>query len=171
MPNEALANDVPALPDVVLSEPDYRAFCDALDASARGRAFLDEYARRNRHANTELLLGAIDRMEAMVRGYAATSEADRIRQELRALLAALEAARPAVDGSSAALKAARLAALIAFVQHRIESIVGGGPVLPAEVAALVMPDEVVDVARAHLAVVPRNEEPELPIPAPAKKRI
>jgi hypothetical protein len=167
MPNEALANDLPALPDVVLSEPDYRAFSDALNASARGRAFLDEYARRNRHSNTEVLLGAIDRMEGLVRSYTATSEADRIRQELRALLAALDAARPAVDASSAALKAARLAALIAFVQHRIESIVGGSPILPDEVAALVMADEVLDVTRARIAVVPREEEPELPIPAPA----
>ena len=167
MPNEALANDLPALPNVVLSEPDYRAFSDALNASARGRAFLNEYARRNRHANTEILLGAIDRMEGLVRSYTATSEADRIRQELRALLAALEAAKPAVDASSSALKAARLAALIAFVQHRIESIVGGRPILPAEVAALVMADDVLDVTRARIAVVPCDEEPELPIPAPA----
>src|SRR5450759_2217190 len=106
MPNEVLATEVLApLPEVALSEPDYRAFCAGLDASA------------------------------------------------------------------AAIKAAKLAGLIGFVQHRIESIVApmrAQSPLPPEVAALVlMDDEAVEVARSHLVVVPRADEPELPIPAPA----
>ena len=175
MPNEVSANQVLAnevltpLPEVALSEPDYRAFCAALEVSARGRAFLAEYARRNRHADTETVLAALDRLEALVRSQNATTEADRIRQELRAMLAAMRSAQPVIDASAAAIKAAKLAALIGFVQHRIESIVANeqSP-LPAEVAALVLPEEmVVETARSHLAVVPRADEPELPIPAPA----
>ena len=56
MPNEplALAIKPPAAP----SEDDYQAFCAALSESARGRAFLAEYARRNRNADTEVLLAA-----------------------------------------------------------------------------------------------------------------
>lgn len=172
MANEILANEVLApLPEIALSEPDYRAFCAALEASARGRAFLAEYARRNRHANTEVLLTALDRLETLVARQAPTSDADRIRQELRALLAALRAAQPAIDESAAAIKAAKLAAMLGFVQHRIESIVADEQRrLPAEVAALVLPQETSQEApppeRARLAVVPRSEEPELPIPSP-----
>jgi hypothetical protein len=177
MPNEVLATEVLApLPEVALSEPDYRAFCAALEASARGRAFLAEYARRNRHADTATVLAALDRLEALVRRQSASAEADRIRQELRALLAAMRGAQPAIDAGAAAIKAAKLAALIGFVQHRIESIVEptrAQSALPPEVAALVLMDKeladdpVVEAARSHLAVVPRADEPELPIPAPA----
>ena len=170
--NPVLAHEVLAhLPEVALSEPDYRAFCAALEASARGRAFLAEYAKRNRHADTETVLAALDRLEAQVARQAASTEADRIRQELRALLAALAGAQPAIDASAAAIKAAKLTALIGFVQHRIESIVAPTrqpSALPPEVAALVlMDDKAVEAAHSHLAVVPRADEPELPIPAPA----
>ncbi|MBI3702938.1 MAG: hypothetical protein HY244_03575 [Rhizobiales bacterium] len=175
--NQVLANEVLApLPEVALSEPDYRAFCAALEASARGRAFLAEYARRNRHADTEIVLAALERLEAQVARQAASTEADRIRQELRALLAALAGAQPLIDASSAAIKAAKLAALIGFVRHRIESIVAPArepSALPPEVAALIMLDAepaeepAPEAARAHLTVVPPAEQPELPIPAPA----
>lgn len=172
MPNEVLANEaLTSPPEVALSEPDYRAFCTALEASARGREFLADYARRNRHADTATVLAALDRLEALVRSQSASSDADRIRQELRALLAAMRSAQPVIDASAAAIKAAKLAALIGFVQHRIESIVAPTRVqspLPPEVAALVlMNDPAVDAVRSHLAVVPRADEPELPIPAPA----
>ena len=49
-------------------EGDYQAFCDALSASARGRAFLAEYTRRNRNADTEQLLAAIGRLQSLVTG-------------------------------------------------------------------------------------------------------
>ena len=48
----------PGAPD----EADYHAFCTALSESARGRAFLAEYARRNRNADTRPLLNAIERL-------------------------------------------------------------------------------------------------------------
>ena len=118
--NQVLANEAPApLPEVALSEPDYRAFCAALEASARGRAFLAEYARRNRQADTATVLAALDRLETLVRSQNATARAPSA--------------------------------------------------LPPEVAALVMVDKelAVEAARSHLAVVPRTDEPELPIPAPA----
>ena len=35
--------------------------------SARGRWFLEEYARRNRNADTKLVLSAIERLERLVR--------------------------------------------------------------------------------------------------------
>lgn len=46
------------------SEDDYKAFYSVLASSARGRAFLAEHTRRARHAETEMLLAAIARIEA-----------------------------------------------------------------------------------------------------------
>ena|SRR5664280_1077135 len=79
MPNEplALAIKPPAAP----SEDDFLALCAALSESARGRAFLAEYARRNRHADTEALLVAIGRIEARLRADA--SAVQRLRDDLR----------------------------------------------------------------------------------------
>jgi hypothetical protein len=130
-----------------VAENDYRSFCAALGASARGRAFLSEYARRNRHADTEVVLQALARLEKTARGQGTAPEADRIRQDLRALLDTLRTARPQIDSTPGAIKAATLAALIDFVQARIE--------------ALVTP------ARAGLSQVPDLEQPELPIPQPS----
>ncbi len=65
MPSETTARaeqSQPPAPD----EGDYQAFCAAVSASARGRAFLAEYARRNRNADTEALLTAIERLQSVV---------------------------------------------------------------------------------------------------------
>lgn len=129
-----------------VAEDDYRSFSAALGASARGRAFLHEYARRNRHADTEVVLTALDRLESVARGQKTAPEAERIRQDLRALLGTIRSARPQIDQTPGAIKAATLSALIEFVQARIE--------------ALVQP------MNAPLASVPEPEQPELPMPQP-----
>jgi hypothetical protein len=49
-------------------EGDYDAICATVRLSARGRWFLDEYARRNRNADTRLVLAAIERLETVVQG-------------------------------------------------------------------------------------------------------
>jgi hypothetical protein len=48
------------------AQADYDAICAALMHTARGRWFLEEYAKRNRSADTKLLLTAIQRIEAVV---------------------------------------------------------------------------------------------------------
>ncbi|HEY4981069.1 MAG TPA: hypothetical protein VII24_03795 [Pseudolabrys sp.] len=168
-----MANETLALPkqppDGAPNEHDYQAFCAALSASARGRAFLAEYARRNRHADTQMLLAAFGRLEALVARHTAAPEADRIRQELRALLGAILTARPQINACAGAVKAAKLVALLELVQRRIEAIVvpvqaaspdqPGAPAMPEAPAA--------EAARLHLAVVEPPDEPELPIPSPA----
>src|SRR5689334_19366993 len=45
---------------------EYEAFLGVLSSSARGRAFLAEHARRARQADTETLLAALARIEAML---------------------------------------------------------------------------------------------------------
>jgi hypothetical protein len=49
-----------------MNEDDYEALLGTLSASVPGRAFLAEFARRNRAAETETLLAAMARLEAMV---------------------------------------------------------------------------------------------------------
>jgi len=46
------------------SETEYDAVYAAVTATERGRWFLTEYANRNRHADTELLVAAMERIEA-----------------------------------------------------------------------------------------------------------
>ena len=65
-----------------ISDADYEAIEGAVMETARGRWFLAEYARRNRHADTIMLLGAIDRLEAALRGDKALQSIERIRFDL-----------------------------------------------------------------------------------------
>lgn len=145
--NSALRRDASA----AVAEDDYQSFCQALGASARGRAFLEEYARRNRHADTEIVLEALGRLEETARTHKPANDADRIRQDLRALLDTLRTAKPQTENSPSAIKAATLSALIDFAQARLEALV-------------TMPDAF--SALEALAAVPAPEQPELPIPQP-----
>jgi hypothetical protein len=56
---------IPPTPPV---EGDYDAICATVRQSARGRWFLDEYARRNRNADTRLVLAAIEHLGTVVQG-------------------------------------------------------------------------------------------------------
>jgi hypothetical protein len=73
---------------------DYDALCAALCATARGRAFLDEHARRARRKDTALALQALSRLEEQLRNRDTASEGTaRFRGELRALHSAVVSAR------------------------------------------------------------------------------
>jgi chemotaxis regulatin CheY-phosphate phosphatase CheZ len=65
-----------------LNESDYEAIESAVMETMRGRWFLAEYARRNRHANTQVLLTALDRIESTLRGQRAAEPAERIKYDL-----------------------------------------------------------------------------------------
>jgi chemotaxis regulatin CheY-phosphate phosphatase CheZ len=65
-----------------LSDADYEAIEGAVMETARGRWFLAEYARRNRNADTNMLLKALDRIEAAMRGESSVEPVDRIRFDL-----------------------------------------------------------------------------------------
>jgi hypothetical protein len=151
-------------------EGDYQAVCAALSESERGRAFLAEYARRNRAADTELLLAALDRLTVLVRADAAAL--DRLRGDLRMLLIAIRLARPEIDAANVPGKAARLTVLLDMLERRIDAMADTKSEIAAPanetLGAHAMPDEpAVEDARARLAVVPPPDEPELPIPSPA----
>jgi chemotaxis protein CheZ len=51
-----------------ISETDYDAIEAAVKETARGRWFLEEFAQRNRHADTRLVLDAIQRLQRSVLG-------------------------------------------------------------------------------------------------------
>jgi chemotaxis protein CheZ len=65
-----------------LSEVDYEQIEGAVMETARGRWFLAEYARRNRNADTTMLLKALDRIEGAMRGERSVEPVDRIRYDL-----------------------------------------------------------------------------------------
>lgn len=171
MPTETTAQveQLPNAPD----EGDYQAFCEALSASARGRAFLAEYARRNRNADTEQLLAAIGRLQSLVATPATPETLETIKQELRALHDEIVMAQCELDASILATKAAKLAELMALVERRIANMLEApgrevDPVIEAPPQPPESPPEPVeDTERAHLTVVPLPEQPELPIPSPA----
>jgi len=152
-----MANDAaaPLQPAGTPSEDEYQTFCAALSASARGRAFLAEYTRRHRGADTETLLAALARLETLVR---ARPGADSAQPELRKLLASIRLARPELEQSALPARAAKLAVLLDLLERRLEALAdappGGGPAVEA----------------GRLAAVPPPEEPELPIPTPAAAR-
>jgi hypothetical protein len=156
MPNETLALAIAPLP-VAPGEDDYRAICAALSESERGRAFLAEYARRNRHADTQALLAAIERLEARLQ--ADGSAVQRLRDDLRMLLIAIRLARPEIDAGNPATQAVKLSKLLDLLERRIEAM--------AEVNSTdAAPDDSAQAARTQLAVVPPPDEPELPMPSP-----
>ena len=151
MTNAPLA--LAAVPPDALDD-EYRALHEALSESARGRAFLSEYGRRNRHADNEALLAAIERIEARLRADA--SAVQRLRDDLRMLLIAIRLARPDIDAAGPAAKAVKLSALLDLLERRIDAMSEPKP------AALSPPED--ENASAMLAAVPALDEPELPIP-------
>src|SRR5215471_15903255 len=66
----------------VLSEADYSAIEAAVMETERGRWFLAEYARRNRHADTTMLLSALDRIEAAMGDERSVQSVERFRFDL-----------------------------------------------------------------------------------------
>ena len=118
MANEPLARAFgpPDAPD----EDGFLTLRAALSASARGRAFLAEYLRRNRYADTEAVLKAIARIEARLQADA--SAVERMRGDLRLLLMAVRLARPKIDAAGPAARAAKLSQLLDLFERRIEAM-------------------------------------------------
>jgi hypothetical protein len=94
MPHEPLA-----LPDILAGLPDeadYGAMHAALMATERGRRFLAEFADRNRHADTTMVVGAIARVEAAIRGETAAPAAAAIADDLLEIAAAIDRLEAAI---------------------------------------------------------------------------
>jgi hypothetical protein len=95
MPDEPFAITPSAPPPP--TEADYEAIHTAVMETERGRWFLIEYARRNRNADTALILAAIDRIEALWRERRpAASPAERMRFDLVEMAKAIAQTRAEV---------------------------------------------------------------------------
>ena len=66
MAHQAFALSPIAARATLPSEEDYEAIREAFMETARGRWFLDEYAKRNRNADTRLVLDAVARIEESI---------------------------------------------------------------------------------------------------------
>jgi chemotaxis regulatin CheY-phosphate phosphatase CheZ len=62
-----------------LSEADFEAIAAAVNETERGRWFLAEYARRNRHTDTKQVLEAIEKLERSLAARSETTHEDSIR--------------------------------------------------------------------------------------------
>ncbi len=80
----------PTLPSPLRQE-DYLAIEAAVMETARGRWFLSEYARRNRNADTDTLLGAIDKLEkTLVKERAPGMAVERLKMDLADIAHSIE---------------------------------------------------------------------------------
>src|SRR5438876_2875889 len=105
-------------------EEDYAAISEAFMETSRGRWFLTEYAKRNRNADTRMVLDAVARIEQSLAaqkedGLAAQREAQAAAAAADAGLneARLNEARLA----EARLAEARLAETMAAIRHAVEA--------------------------------------------------
>jgi len=126
------------------NEADYQAFYDALMDDERGRWFLAEYGRRNRNADTGVLLKALNRVEVLVR-LGTPDVLERLRQELRAIVALIRQGCADAAGDTNASRGEKLLMLLDQVERRIGAMIGESAG-DTEVSS--------DAPRAHLAVVP-----------------
>ncbi len=104
-----------------VSEEDYQAFVAAVSVSARGRALLDEHARRHRRADTAALLEAMTRLEAQLASQ--PSRAD-IADELNALAESVRSISSQIDAVQLAAAVTKLAATLENVQQRLSPLAG-----------------------------------------------
>jgi hypothetical protein len=98
---------------------DFDAAYAALTATEAGRHFLSELVKRNRNADTQMVVGAIARVEAAIRGDPAPEIPAIVTRELTEIAAALDRAAAevaAVQASAATLPAAIILAAIERVQ-------------------------------------------------------
>ncbi len=89
-------------PSSLEEESDYDTICATVMESARGRWFLEEYARRNRNADTRLVLAAIERIDRLIRSDR-SPQADRgFRSDLLEMARTIAQTRAEIAGESEA---------------------------------------------------------------------
>ncbi len=147
-------------PAETLGESEYLALVQALSESARGRAFLDEHARRSRSAETKILLTAIERIEAQVR----PRPRDPVYDDLGQVLEELRAARARIEAGGKMAKADQLGALLELLLRRITKLLPPSAA-PAARAAAPPPQPAPSPAAAPRPAAQRwLEEPLVPPP-------
>jgi hypothetical protein len=91
-------------PDCEVTDGDYDAIESAIMQSARGRWFLSEYMRRHRHAETELILSAINNIKTNIDSRGSTKgHSPNIADQSRGVVRLLKAGRSEKPNDSPAL--------------------------------------------------------------------
>jgi hypothetical protein len=102
MADEAFALSPIAARAAQPSEEDYDAIREAFMETSRGRWFLSEYAKRNRNADTRMVLDAVARIEENIAAQRQQAAAGELAEALAAIRKAVDEARAsaslAVDG-------------------------------------------------------------------------
>src|SRR4029077_1691251 len=114
VPDESMAEEHTSLSPSAAPPPtgaDYDAIYAAVMETTRGRWFLTEYAKRNRNADTELLLAALERIETGWRDRRPAPPAERLRVDLVAMAKAIARTRAEIaaikpDGEAGTLSEA-----------------------------------------------------------------
>jgi hypothetical protein len=154
-----------------LSESEYDAIFATVMGSERGRWFLNEFSRRNRHTDTVQVIAAIARIESIF------STAERIKDVVRAMRERrfdpttcdqIEGLASAILNASALRKpgdrrAEKLADALVYLEHRIAAMIANvASAAPHEIAATEAAAELVHVedraALTEAAVAPRTDQ-------------
>lgn len=139
MPDDSRASNI--TPPPAFGGADYDAIFAALAGSERGRWFLEEYGRRRRGADTDLVLAAIGRIEAAMQPREPASRTplpDTVRRDLTGAAEALSRARQGIGYGGIATAgeaetgdaAGILRTLIDEIDWRLQSLTEA--LLPAE---------------------------------------
>src|SRR6267143_1351855 len=81
------------------SEEDYAAISEAFMETSRGRWFLGEYAKRNRNADTRMVLDAVARVEENLAAQRQAAPDNGLAEALVAISSAVDEARAAAAGA------------------------------------------------------------------------
>src|SRR6202795_5395438 len=95
MADEAFALSPISARAALPSEEDYDAIREAFMETSRGRWFLGEYAKRNRNADTSMVLDAVARIEETLAGQRQQQVEDRLAEGLAIIRSALDEAAQA----------------------------------------------------------------------------
>jgi hypothetical protein len=102
MANEAFALSPITARPVQPGEDDYHAISEAFMETARGRWFLAEYAKRNRNADTRLVLDAVARLEESLAAQSLAAQRQAVEPDPGPAVAeAIAAIRDAVEAAQA----------------------------------------------------------------------
>ena len=118
MADEAFALSPISARATLPSEEDYAAIAEAFMETSRGRWFLTEYAKRNRNADTRMVLDAVARIE---QNLAAQREEDLAREESLEREDGLSAQQAAEAVAAAAAAQERLTEALAAIRSSVEA--------------------------------------------------
>ena len=119
MADEAFALSPISARAALPGEEDYAAISEAFMETSRGRWFLTEYAKRNRNADTRMVLDAVARIEQSLAAQKEESQTAQLAQ--REALSAQQQAMDAAAAKSTASAAAAVAAAMEAADHRLKA--------------------------------------------------